>query len=183
MSDQPVRFSVLQRILHWLIAIMVLAMLFIGVAMVSIVGPAFITLVDIHKPLGVAIFALVLIRLVVRLRRGAPPLPADLSPVQSTAAHLSHLLLYALLVLMPLIGWGMLSAGGYPVVLSSGVQLPSILPHLDWLHADLRRAHTLLAYLLFAVILMHVAAALFHGLIRRDGVLESMASVKRERFG
>jgi cytochrome b561 len=183
MSNQLARFSVSQRILHWLMAVMVLTMLFIGVTMVSTVGPAYLTLVDIHKPLGIAIFALVLIRLAVRWRRGAPPLPQELPPVQEAAAHLSHWLLYALLLLMPLIGWGMLSAGGYPIVLWGPVHLPPILPHLDWLHADLLRAHMLLAYLFFAVILMHVSAALFHALIRRDGVFETMASLKRGRAG
>lgn len=179
MSDQHVRFTVLQRVLHWLMAVMVLAMLFIGVTMVSTVGPVFVTLVRIHKPLGIAILVLVLIRLALRWKRGTPPLPKDIPPVQLAAAHLSHWLLYALLVAMPLIGWGMLSSGGYPVVLWGPIQLPPILPHIDWLHADLRKAHTVLAYLFFAVILMHVAAALFHAFIRRDGVFESMASLKR----
>jgi cytochrome b561 len=183
MSDQPVRFSTLQRFLHWLMAVMVLAMLFIGVAMVSTVGPAFLTLIDIHKPLGIAILALVLVRLVVRWRLGAPPLPRAMPPAQAAAAHLSHWLLYALLLLMPLIGWGMLSAGGYPIVLWGPVHLPAVLPHDDALYAVLRRSHTLLAYLFFAVILMHFAAALYHALVRRDGVFESMASPRAGRRG
>jgi cytochrome b561 len=181
MSNGIVRFSVLQRILHWLMAVMVLAMLFIGVAMVSTLGPAFQPLERIHRPLGIAILALVLIRLAVRWRQGKPPLPQPLPAVQAAAAHLSHWLLYGLLLVMPLIGWGMLSGGGYPIVLWGPVHLPPILPHLDWLHADLLRAHILLAYLFFAVILMHVAGALYHALIRRDGVLEAMASLKRGR--
>jgi cytochrome b561 len=180
MSDQPVRFSALQRFLHWLMAVMVLAMLFIGVTMVSTVGPVFMTLIDIHKPLGIAILALVLVRLVARWRLGAPPLPRQMPPAQAAAAHLSHWLLYALLLVMPLIGWGMLSAGGYPIVLWGAVHLPPILPHDDALYAVLRRSHTLLAYLFFAVILMHFAAALYHALVRRDGVFETMAGLRAE---
>jgi cytochrome b561 len=177
-DNQPARFSALQRILHWLMAIMVLAMLFIGVTMVSIVGPAYITLTDIHKPLGISILALVLLRLIVRWRLGAPPLPQETPPAQAAAARLSHWVLYALLLAMPLIGWGMLSAGGYPIVLWGPIHLPPILPHDDGLYATLRLCHTVFAYLLFAVILTHFAAALFHGLIRRDGVLESMTSLR-----
>jgi len=169
------RFSLLQRILHWLMAIMVLTMLFIGVAMVSTLRPRFLTLIAIHKPLGIAILALALLRLGVRLKLGAPPLPGDLPALQAIAAKLSHVVLYALLIAMPLIGWGMLSAGGYPIVLYGSFHLPQILPHSDLLHAILRTAHTVLAFLFFATILLHVAAALFHALIRRDGVFRAMA--------
>jgi cytochrome b561 len=90
------------------------------------------------------------------------------------AAHLSHYALYALMIGMPLIGWGMLSAAGYPIVLFGGVQLPAILPHSDGLHALLWDAHFYLAFAFFALILLHVAAALFHALVRRDGVFETM---------
>ena len=167
-------FSPLQRALHWLMAIMVLAMLFIGVTMVSTLKPRFLTLIAIHKPLGIAIFVLVLLRLGLRLWRGAPPLPSDLSSIQVVAAKLSHAVLYALLIAMPLVGWGMLSAGGYPIVLFGSVHLPRILPQDDQVYAVLRTAHTFLAYLFFATILAHIAAALFHALIRRDGVFQAM---------
>jgi len=73
----------------------------------------------------------------------------------------------------------MLSAASYPIVLFGSLQLPPILPHDLAMYAWLRPLHTDLAYLLFATFLAHVAAALFHGLIRRDGVLASMASWRR----
>jgi len=80
---------------------------------------------------------------------------------------------------MPLIGWGMLSAAGYPIELLGTVQLPPILPQSLALYGWLRPLHTELAYLLFATFLLHLGAALFHGLIRHDGVLSSMASLGR----
>jgi cytochrome b561 len=175
MTAQPGRFSGLQRTLHWLMAIMILIMLFIGVAMVSTVKPRFLVLISIHKPLGIAILVLALLRLGVRLRIGVPPLPNDLPLAQQLAAKLSHIVLYALLIAMPLIGWAMQSAGGYPIVLYGSLHLPEILPHVDRLHALLRTLHTVLAYLFFATILLHLGAALFHALIRRDGVFRSMA--------
>jgi cytochrome b561 len=171
------RFTVLQRILHWLMAVCILAMLFIGVGMVSTVTPKYLTLVSIHKPLGIAILVLALFRLGVRLVYGAPPLPADLPAPQKLAAHLSHYGFYVLMIGMPLIGWGMLSAASYPVLLFDGVHLPAILPQSDGLHALLWNAHFYLAFAFFALILLHVAAALFHALIRRDGVFEAMAPV------
>jgi cytochrome b561 len=93
------------------------------------------------------------------------------------AAYLSHYALYALLIGMPLIGWAMLSAAAYPVVVFGSVYLPAILPQSDRLHTWLWDAHFYLAFALFALVLMHVGAALFHALVRRDGVFETMASV------
>jgi cytochrome b561 len=168
------RFNPLQRTLHWVMAVCILAMLFIGVGMASTVAPEYLTLVNIHKPLGIVILILALIRLVVRLRFGAPALPADLPEPMKLAAYLSHYALYALMIAMPLIGWAMLSTAKYPVVLWPGIWLPPILPLNPGLHTLLWNAHFYLAFLFFALILMHLAAALFHALIRRDGVFDSM---------
>ncbi|MGA9323220.1 MAG: cytochrome b [Xanthobacteraceae bacterium] len=177
MIGRRIRFTAWQRVLHWLMAACLLAMLFIGVGMVSTVRPTYLTLVSIHKPLGIAILVLVLIRLALRLRYGAPALPADLPLPMKLAAEGSHYALYALMIAMPLIGWGMLSAAAYPVVLFGGWHLLPILPQSDSLHALLWDAHFYLAFAFFALILLHVAAALFHALVRRDGVFQAMASV------
>ena len=180
MSELPQRFTLVQRLLHWLMAICILAMLFIGVGMVSTVMPKYLTLVSIHKPLGIAILVLAVVRLATRLRYGAPSLPADLPEPMKLAAHLSHYAFYVLMIALPLIGWGMLSAAAYPILLFGGVTLPAILPQSDSLHALLWNAHYYLAFAFFALILMHVAAALFHGLVRRDGVFEAMASLSTD---
>lgn len=168
-------FTVPQRVLHWLIAVCILAMLFIGVGMASTVTSTYVPLLAMHKTLGVAILALALIRLGVRLRYGAPALPADLPAPMKLAAHLSHYALYALMIGMPLIGWAMLSTGAYPVVLYGHIRLPAILPQSDALHTLLWDAHFYFAFAFFALVLLHIAAALFHALVRRDGVFESMA--------
>jgi cytochrome b561 len=171
------RFTALQRALHWLMALCVLGMLFVGVGMVSTITPKYLTFVSLHKPLGIAILLLALLRLVVRLISGAPPLPPDLPEPMKLAAQLSHYALYILMIGMPLLGWGMLSAASYPVVLYGGVHLPAILPPSDSLHTLLWNAHFYLAFVFYAIILLHVAAALFHALVRRDGVFEAMAPV------
>lgn len=174
MNTAPTSFSLPARLLHWLMALLILAMLFIGAGMVASVSERHQVLVQIHKPLGIAILVLAIIRLIVRFTHRVPPLPSDLPAWQRLVAHLSHVMLYALMLLMPLIGWGMLSAGGYPVMLGESLRLPAILPASPLAFAVLRAAHTYLAYLLFLTILAHLGAALFHGLIRRDGVLASM---------
>lgn len=166
-------FKLPARILHWLMAAMVLTMLFVGVGMVASLSlrPSLLAL---HRPIGATILVLALVRLIYRLRNPPPPLPADLPRWQAHAATVSHWLLYGLLFAMPLIGWSMLSAGAYPVVLWGGLQLPAILPHSPALYTILRTAHTWLAMLLFAAILLHIAAALFHAWVRRDGVFSAM---------
>ncbi|SAI32841.1 cytochrome b561 family protein [Bordetella ansorpii] len=167
-------FSLPARLLHWLMAAMIVAMLFIGVGMTASISERHAALVSIHLPLGIAVLVLACIRLAVRWRSPPPALPEGLPAWQRLAAHGSHLALYALMIAMPLIGWAMQSAGGYPIVLGAGVQLPAIAPADPVLFAWLRHAHRWLAYLFFATFLAHFAAALYHGLIRRDGVLRSM---------
>lgn len=172
--NRPMTFHPFARVLHWLMAAAILSMLFIGAGMVSTVAEKHNWLLAIHRPLGAIIFVLALVRLGFRLTHPAPPLPADLPAWQKLAAHASHWLLYALMIAMPLIGWGMLSAGDYPVTLFGGVHLPKILPSGPALFAWLREAHRYLAWLFFLTFLAHMGAALMHGLIRRDGVLQSM---------
>jgi thiosulfate reductase cytochrome b subunit len=95
-------------------------------------------------------------------------------------AHASHVVLYALMFALPLVGWGMLSAARYHIVLYGPLQMPPILPHDASLYAMLRTVHTALAFLLFATFIAHFSAALMHALIYRDGVFPSMASFGRQ---
>jgi cytochrome b561 len=167
-------FTLPQRLLHWLMAICIVAMLFIGVGMVSTVSPTHLALLGVHKPLGIAILVLVVLRLIVRLTSGAPALPADLPAVMKLGAHLSHVALYGLMFAMPLLGWAMESAGSYPVMLCPGFELPPIVAPNPQLYTVLHTAHVGLAYCFFLLVLAHLAAALFHGLVRRDGVFSAM---------
>src|SRR5204863_6189181 len=180
MSTQRRQFTALSRLLHWTMAAMVLTMLCIGVAMVASLANYHV-LVAIHRPLGIAILILVVIRLVNRLMNRPPPFPATMSRAERLAATASELLMYALMFVLPLVGWGMLSAARYPIVLFGSVHLPFILPHDAMHYAVLRRAHTILAYLFFLTFLAHLGAILFHTLIVRDGILQRMApwSIRR----
>lgn len=173
MNQDPPKFTLTQRVLHWVMAVCILAMLFVGIGMVSTIRPVYLTLVSYHKTLGIAILVLALLRLFVRWRSGTPPLPSDMPAPMKLAAKLSHVLLYLLMIAMPLIGWGMLSAADYPVVVA-GLHLPAILPPNAAMHSLLWNAHGFLALCFFALILLHLAAALFHAWVRRDGVFEAM---------
>jgi cytochrome b561 len=167
------QFNGSMRLLHWLMAAMVLTMLGIGVAMVASLGD-YHRLVSIHRPLGIGILILVVIRFMNRQFSTLPPFPPTMSPQERVVAHLSEILLYGLLFVMPLIGWGMLSAARYPIVMFGSVHLFPILPHSVTLYALLRKTHTVLAYLLFLAFVAHFGAVLFHTLVVRDGLIRRM---------
>ena len=174
MTAERQQFTVSMRLLHWLMAAMVLTMLGIGVAMVSSLA-SYHGLLSMHRPLGILILLLVVIRYMNRRFSSLPPFPATMSSRERLAASASELLLYTLLFVQPLVGWGMLSAARYPIVLYGSLHLFPILPHSDMLYAVLRKTHTVLAYLLFLTFIAHFGAVLFHTLIVRDGMLDRMA--------
>jgi cytochrome b561 len=168
------QFALLSRILHWMMAAMLLSMLFIGVTMVASLGNYHV-LVAVHRPLGILILILAVIRLFNRVFTTLPPFPPTMSPRERWLASASEKLLYTLMIALPLIGWGMLSAGNYPVNMVGPLHLPPILPTNPILYTILRKAHTLLAFLLFVTFLAHLSAVLFHTLIIRDRLLDRMA--------
>ena len=168
------QFTAFSRLLHWTMAAMILTMLCIGVTMVASLANYHV-LVSIHRPLGITILILVGVRFVNRLLNPPPPFPATMSRAERLAATASELAMYGLMLVLPLVGWGMLSAANYPIVLFGSVHLPFILPHNAILYAVLRKAHTILAYLFFLTFMAHVGAILFHTLIVRDGMLKRMA--------
>src|SRR5580693_1601887 len=174
MSTQRHQFAAFSRLLHWTMAAMILTMLCIGVAMVASLANYHV-LVSIHRPLGIAILCLVVIRFVNRLLSRLPPFPATMSRAERLAATASELTMYGLMFVLPLVGWGMLSAARYPIVLYGSLHLPYILPHNPGLYAELRKAHTVLAYLFVLTFLAHFGAVLYHTLIVRDGLLLRMA--------
>ena len=171
MSKMP-QFAWSSRVLHWLMAVALLAMLCIGAAMVASLGQ-YRLLVAIHRPLGALILVLALIRLVNRKLQPLPPFLATMSARERVIATASERLMYALMFLLPLVGWAMLSAARVPVRLGPLV-LPPILPHSVLLYTLLRRSHTVLAYLLFFTFMAHLSAVLFHTLVLRDGLLSRM---------
>lgn len=97
-----------------------------------------------------------------------------MSRAERLAATASEFTMYGLMFVLPLVGWGMLSAARYPIVLYGRLNLPYILPHNAMLYALLRKVHTILAYLFFLTFIAHFGAILFHTLIVRDGMINRM---------
>src|SRR5258708_32841739 len=98
------RFAAASRLLHWLMAPMIITMLFIGVGMAASVSRRYDLLISIHRPLGIAILVLCVARIVNRFINPPPDLPGTVPPLQRLAAKASHIVLYSLMLTMPLVG-------------------------------------------------------------------------------
>lgn len=181
--NSSVRFGLVAVALHWLIALLFLSMVAIGLTMtnLALADPWTFPLYQLHKSIGVTIFALVLLRLAWRFSGRVPPLPATLKPWERAAAHLTHYGLYAALVAMPLTGWIAVSASPYgiPTILYGHVKLPHIgfvaaSPHKAAIETAASWTHDALAWSALALVALHVAAALKHHFILKDDVLARM---------
>ena len=175
---EPDRYSVAQRWLHWLVAILVLGNLAGGAVLWAYgfeglrdgFGMATTNAIyTAHKTGAVLVLALVLVRLGVRSRHGAPPPPASMSPAVWRLARSTHLALYALLVAMPVLGWAATAAGGFPVQLFAW-NLPGLVPENEALSDTLFALHGIAGLALALFIALHVAGALRHRLILQDEV-------------
>ncbi|RUP06876.1 MAG: cytochrome b [Mycobacterium sp.] len=172
-SSSP-RFALPSRLLHWLMAPMVIAQLLIGVTMVASLA-YYPLLLAIHRSLGVLILIFAVIRLVNRWTHTLPPFLATMGPAERRIASYSEYLLYGLLLVQPLTGWAMLSAARNPIVSLGPFHLPGITPHNIDLYALLRQAHGVFALLLFLAFTAHVSAVLFHTFVLRDRIIDRMA--------
>ncbi|GAA4537342.1 cytochrome b [Mycobacterium paraffinicum] len=173
-ANATARFALPSRLLHWLMAPMVIAQLLIGVTMVAALS-CYPLLLAIHRPLGVLILTFAVVRLANRLRHRPPPFLSTMSRAERRIATWSEYLLYALLLVQPLTGWAMLSAARFPVTLVGPLRLPGIAPHRIDMFAVLRECHGAFALLLFLTFTAHMCAVLFHTLVLRDGLLDRMA--------
>jgi cytochrome b561 len=167
------QFALSSRLLHWLMAALLLAMLFVGVSMLTSLGD-YHRLLALHRPLGIALLVLAVARVVNRRLKPPPDFLPTMPEWERRVVVWSERLLYALMFAQPLVGWGLLSAGGYPVVLAGALVLPPIFPHSTTAYTLLRAAHGVLGYAFFATFLAHLAGVLFHTLVLRDGLILRM---------
>jgi cytochrome b561 len=162
--------------LHWLIAALIVCGFYIGWIMTDIHGftPTKLKYFSWHKWIGVTVFALAVIRVLWRATHRAPALDEATPVWQKAAAHFVHGLLYLLMLAIPLSGYFYSSAAGIRVVYLGIVPLPTLIGPDQALKATLRTVHVLLNYTLLALVVMHVAAALKHQFVDRDGLLARM---------
>ncbi|MCE2660783.1 MAG: cytochrome b [Rubrivivax sp.] len=168
------RYSTTAIGLHWLLALAIFGTFAVGIYMHELpMSPTKLKLYNWHKWAGVTILALSFIRLAWRLTH-RPPADAPMPAWQQKAAHAAHLALYGLFFAVPLSGWSYSSAAGFPVVWLGVLPLPDFVPVDRDLAELLKGVHKVLTLSLAAIVLVHVAAALKHHFIDKDGLLQRM---------
>lgn len=170
----PARYDALSIALHWLLALSIVANFSLGVYMHELpVSPWRLKLFNWHKWAGMTILVLSALRLLWRLTH-RPPADVPMPVWQQRASHAVHGLMYALFFAVPLAGWAYSSAAGFPVVVFGVLPLPDWVPVSPWLAKALKEVHEGLASALGVLVLLHVAAALKHQLVDRDGLMHRM---------
>ena len=169
------RWGVIAQTFHWVIvALLIFQVTLAEMADDLPLGVRKLSLLARHKSVGITILALVILRLAWRSANVNPPLPDNLKPYERKAARFTHVALYVLLVALPLTGWTMSSARGFPVSWFGFFTLPDLVPKNRALYDWLLVTHHTLAWTLFTVVALHVAGALKHHFVHKDDVLKRM---------
>jgi len=169
------RWGPVSQLLHWTIVVLIVAMAYLGLTMTELPnGPHKIHTYALHKSIGLTILALVSLRVLWRLYAGAPAPVAGTPRWQERIAASTHLALYGLLFAMPLSGWLVNSAAGFPLQWFGLFNLPKLTARDAALHAIAVDLHQALFWLLVALVVAHAGAALYHHFLQRDATLARM---------
>jgi cytochrome b561 len=164
------------RFLHWLTVLLVFTTIPAALIMLSPGIPRWLQdlLFTYHKNIGPVILLLVIVRIVYHIVNRPPPLPESVAPAQRAAAHATHWLLYGLIIVMAVSGYIRVVAGGFPLEIWDGLGVPRLLAVNEALAERAKAIHAFVRYPLVLLIIVHIGAALYHGFVRRDGVLSRM---------
>lgn len=171
-------YAFVQKALHWLVALLVFAQVGLGLWVASL-GPQdqalAAKLYQAHDGTGATILALVLIRLAFRIILDVPLLPRGTPGWINFLSGLNHRLLYLVLIVQPILGYLVNGANGYPWSIYGYYDVPAIIGKNEALAKILGEAHETGAWVLLALVALHITGVLFHAVVRRDGVARRMA--------
>ncbi|MDX8349419.1 cytochrome b [Cognatiyoonia sp. IB215446] len=176
MTTTTKKYSGTSRLIHWIMAVLILGMIVVGFLMVQDgwSRPVQNTMFISHKNIGVLLLILIFVRLFNRWRNPPNLAPVELDSMQEFAARIAHFGLYALLLVMPLAGYIRVRAGGFPIEALDALGMPTLVPRSEALAEAAKMVHFYGAYAITALVVMHIGAACFHGLVRKDGVFTRM---------
>lgn len=175
LKNTPDEWGSVSKLLHWLIVLLIVAMAWIGLRMGGMPnGPDKIATYAMHKSIGLSILALAVLRLLWRVYAGSPVPVAGTPRLQERLAALVHWVLYALLLAMPLSGWLLNSAAGFPLQWFGLFNLPALTGRDPGLRDLAGQIHELLFWIIVLVVLAHAGAAVYHHRVMRDATLARM---------
>jgi cytochrome b561 len=176
------RYTTPAIVLHWLVALLIFVGFPLGVYMHELpLSPTKLQLYSYHKWIGITVLLLAGLRVVWRLTHRPPPLPDSVVRWQRQASAVVHGLLYVLILAIPLSGWLMSSAKGFPVVWFGVLPLPDLVGKDKALGDLLVEVHQALNFTLLGLVILHVGAALQHHFIERQPFLQRMGWGKQEK--
>jgi cytochrome b561 len=174
-KNTETRFGFIAQLLHWAMAIIMIGMLILGIYMVNLpISPAKLKWYGIHKEWGVVVFMLMIVRLSWRLINITPPLPQTMAWWEKLAAFSMHYAFYFFMAALPITGWMLSSAAGFPVSFFGLFLLPDLVQPSEPLRLLLTEIHKWLGYALIAAIIGHAGAALQHHFFKKDDILRRM---------
>ncbi len=180
--DHP-RYSLPQRLIHWTVAVFVVGGLSLGLVLGAYgfdglkeaYGIGVTNLVyKYHKTFGVIILALMTVRLLVRLTQGKPDYDPPITRFEASASRAVHALLYAALLVQPVLGWAATASGGFPIEFFNWT-LPGLIGKDKALSETLYEIHGSGGWLILVLVVLHLGGALMHWLIKRDTVMKRMS--------
>ena len=175
LKNTPERWGGVSQLLHWIVFALILTMAYLGLTMGDLPnGPDKIQTYALHKSIGITILALVALRLLWRFYAGTPRPVAGTPRWQERIASSTHWAIYALLLAMPLSGWVLNSAAGFPLQWFHLVNLPHIVDKNHDLHELAEEVHEIMFWMLAFLVVAHAGAAFYHHIFQRDATLARM---------
>jgi cytochrome b561 len=178
----PTRYSAVAQSFHWIIAALIVSQFVLGLWAGDLpLGAHKLALLARHKSFGMTILMLAILRLLWRFGNPPPELPAGMTSLEQFLARATHIAFYVLLFAMPLTGWMMSSAKNYSVSWFGFFTWPNLIGKNESAFELLRTTHHVLSYILFAIAVLHILAALKHHFWNKDGVLLRMLPFTKEK--
>lgn len=170
------RYDAGARLFHWLVALLLIVQIPAGIAMIApgLPQPTIDAIYVMHKGLGVVLLVILLARLLWRLVRGTPPMPAHWPALERSIASRTHIALYVLLIVLSVSGYVHVIGGGFPIELLNVFGVPPLIPEMPSAAMAASLVHRFASFLLVALVAVHVAEVLRHHLVERDGELSRM---------
>ena len=176
------RYPAIQRLIHWVVGLIVIGVLCGGLiiytlgykGVVDTFGQDMTNMIyKYHKTFGIVALALMIVRVIVKIRMGKPDYATPLTTFEKAASGSVHGLLYVCLIAMPILGWLATGASGYPVEFFNWT-LPPLIGKDKELGETLYMLHGYVGFAILFLLFMHIGAALMHGIVKKDGVLQRM---------